>query len=395
MREQMAFVNGTVHTGDAVVDDTVVVVRDGVIAEVGRAFDAARFEGEVVDLGGRHLAPGFVDLQVNGGAGLLFNDSPSAATVAAIAEAHARFGTTDLLPTFITGPTEGMRLAATAVLDAVAAGTAGVLGVHFEGPVLNRDYAGVHDRALVRAAPADELLAALTQVAPAVPTLVTLAPEAAPRGFVRELCTRGAVVAAGHTAATPAELTAAIDAGLRAGTHVWNGMPPLTSRSPGPVGTLLRDPRVQCGFIADGHHVDFTTLALSVGAAGPGRSFLVSDAMPPVGSTEASFTLDGATVTVSGGRCLTASGTLAGGALPLIAGIRNCVERMGVALADALRMASCSPARCLGIEARRGRIAPGYPAHLVVVDDRVELAAVMVDGELRHPGPNPGAPGSG
>ncbi|HVM66599.1 MAG TPA: N-acetylglucosamine-6-phosphate deacetylase [Acidimicrobiales bacterium] len=395
MSAAMAFVNGTVHTGDAVVADAAVVVRDGVITEVARTFDAARFPGEIIDLGGRHLAPGFVDLQVNGGGGVLFNDDPSVATVAAIAEAHARFGTTDLLPTFITGPTEGMRLAANAVVDAVAAGTAGVLGVHFEGPVLNPDYAGVHDRALVRAAPADELLATLTSAAPSVPTLVTLAPEAAPAGFVHELCARGAVVAAGHTAAAPAELTAAIDAGLRAGTHVWNGMPPVTSRSPGPVGTLLHDPRVQCGFIADGHHVDFTTLALSVGAAGPWRSFVVSDAMPPVGSADVSFTLGGATVTVDGGRCVTATGTLAGGALPLIAGVRNCVERMGVALPDALRMASLYPARCLGVDARRGRIAPGYPAHLVVVDDSVALAAVVLGGELRRPEPSGRPPGSG
>jgi N-acetylglucosamine-6-phosphate deacetylase len=376
----LAFVNGIVHTGDAVVADAAVVVDGGTVVAVSPA-PAPGFGGEVVDLGGAHIAPGLVDLQVNGGGGVLFNAAPSVDALAAITTAHRRAGTTDMLATFITGPTEGMARAGRAVSDAIAARLPGLLGVHFEGPVLSAERAGAHDRALVRSGPAEELLAAMTVAAP---TMVTLAPEVAPPGFIVALCARGVAVSAGHTAATPDEVRAAVDAGLRAGTHVWNAMPPLMSRAPGVVGALLGDPRVRCGFIADGHHVDFTTLAVSFAATGRGRAFLVSDAMPPVGAEVASFPLGGATVAVADGRCQTADGSLAGGAVPLAAGVRNCVRHAGVPLDEALRMASLYPARCLGVDDRRGRIAPGYPAHLVVLGEDLEPVWVMVGTDLQR-----------
>jgi N-acetylglucosamine-6-phosphate deacetylase len=384
--QRWSLVNGIVHTGTTVFDDRAVVIEEGVIIELSRDFDESRFDGEVVDLEGRHLAPGLIDLQVNGGGGVLFNDSPSPDSVAVIVDAHRRCGTTDLLATFLTGPTSGMQRAGRAVLEARADGLAGLLGIHYEGPVLNPDRAGVHNRALIRSGPVDVLVDALTGICPAAVTLVTLAPEMTAPGFVRALVDRGAIVSAGHTAATPAQIEAAAADGLTAGTHVWNAMLPVGGRHPGPVGALLHAGNIWCGFIADGHHVDFRVLDLSIKATGVERTVLVSDAMPPVGTRADQFVLDDRPITVTGGRCQTAEGALAGAAVPLLDGVRNCVHHLGMPLDDALRIASLNPARCLRIDDRRGRIATGYPAHLIVIDDDIQAAGVFV-GENYEPLP--------
>jgi N-acetylglucosamine-6-phosphate deacetylase len=377
---RLALINATVYTGDEVTDDRAVVIEDGTVTSLPRDLDESAFPGEVIDLSGLSLAPGLIDLQVNGGGDLLFNESPSPETLQAVVAAHLRSGTTDLLATYLTGPDSGLRMAADAIRAAKTNGMPGLLGVHFEGPFLNMERRGVHNPSFIRTRVDDQLLDDLSSAARFATTLVTLAPEIVPPGFIGALAGRGVVVSAGHTEATPDQVRQAVEEGLRAGTHVWNGMPPVRGRQPGPVAALLSDPRVWCGFIADAHHLSPETLALSLAIKGPRRSILVSDAMPPVGGTRQAFTLDGNEISVHLGRCSTADGNLAGGAVPLVDGVRRCVHELGVAVDEALRMATLYPAECLGIEDRRGRIALGYPAHLVILDTDIRPRAVTIEG---------------
>jgi N-acetylglucosamine-6-phosphate deacetylase len=309
------------------------------------------------------LAPGFIDVQVNGGGDVLFNDRPTAEGILAIVAAHRRFGTTGLLPTLISDTPETMRAAAAAVA-AAARLSPGVLGIHFEGPFLAPERAGVHDKAMLRAPTAADrdLLAAPR---PGV-TLATLAPERVPAGFVASLARAGVKVALGHSMASYAETRAAIAAGLTGFTHLFNAMRPMMAREPGPIAAALEEQGAFYGLIVDGVHVAPAMLRLAL--RGAGQAMLVSDAMPPVGGSAAQFTLAGKLVAVEGGRCVTADGTLAGSALDMASAVRNGVRLLGMSLPEALRLATAAPAAFLGLSRRLGHLAPGCRADLVALD---------------------------
>lgn len=325
---------------------------------------------------GAWLAPGFIDVQVNGGGDRLFNDDPSAETVAAIAAAHRRFGTTGLMPTLITDRPEKMPAALAAVRQAMESEPS-VLGIHLEGPFIAPERPGVHDPAAIRL-PSEEDLALLTSLARGV-TLVTLAPERMPEGFVRRLGGAGVRVSLGHSMATYDETRAALGEGVTGFTHLFNAMRPLASREPGPIAAALETPGCWYGLIADGFHVHPAMLGLAL--RGAGRPMLVSDAMPPVGGARRSFTLYGEEIALRDGRCLRADGTLAGAALDMASAVRNAVEMLGASLPDALRMASRNPAEFLGIGGRLGRIAAGYRADLVgVMPEDVRVLRTWVAG---------------
>ncbi|CAM3681413.1 N-acetylglucosamine-6-phosphate deacetylase [Nocardioides marinus] len=369
--------NCDIYTGSEVLSEHSIVLRDGIIESVTDTPPVGA--DEVVDLDRRSVAPGFIDIQVNGGGDVLLNDEPTEAGVHKIAAAHRKFGTTDILPTFITGPLDGMRKAAAAV-DAARKTDPGVLGIHFEGPVISPKKLGVHAPDFVREAD-DAVFAAFTSASSEGKTIVTLAPELAPPGFIRRLKSHGVLVAAGHTNATGDDMKRGFAEGITLGTHVWNAMSPLTSREPGAVGALLADDGAWCDFVADGYHLDFTTLAVSLRSAAP-RGFLVTDAMSPVGGTKGSYRLGDLEVTVVDGRCQTADGTLAGSALDLATAVRNLVQKIGVPKDEALRMASTYPAEFLGLGHERGRIAPGYPAHLAIFDNEIYVSAIYYNGQL-------------
>lgn len=309
---------------------------------------------------GAWLAPGFIDVQVNGGGDRLFNDDPSAETVAAIAAAHRRFGTTGLMPTLITDRPEKMPAALAAIRAAMDAEPA-VLGIHLEGPFISPERPGVHEPSAIRL-PTERDLETLTGLERGV-TLVTLAPERMPEGFVRRLAGAGVRVSLGHSMATYDETRAALGEGLTGFTHLFNAMRPLGAREPGPIAAALENSGCWCGLIADGFHVHPAMLKLALGGAG--RPMLVTDAMPPVGGTKPSFRLYGEEIAVRDGRCLRADGTLAGAALDMAGAVRNAVRMLDVPLPDALRMASRNPAEFLGLGGRLGRIAAGYRADLV------------------------------
>ncbi len=250
---------------------------------------------------GAWLVPGFIDTQVNGGGDVLFNDDPSPRGIAAIAAAHRRFGTTALLPTLLSDTPEKMRAARNAI-EAAAGVDPSVIGLHYEGPFLSPDKAGVHDRGMLRRPePGDfDLLAPLRNGV----TLVTLAPEQVPEGFIAQLAGAGVRVSLGHSMATYAQTRAALSEGLTGFTHLFNAMRPLASREPGPIAAALEEPGAWFGMIVDGEHVAPAMLRLAL--RGAGKAMLVTDAMPPVGGSVSSFRLYGQRITVRGGRCTTA-----------------------------------------------------------------------------------------
>ncbi len=383
-----ALVNATIHTGDAVLEGRALLLDGATIAGVVERA-AVPAGATVQDLGGGILAPGFIDLQVNGGGGALFNDSPDVPTIRRIAQAHRRFGTTGLLPTFITDDAHKRAAAVSAVRAALAEGVPGVLGIHLEGPHIAATRRGVHDARFI--SPPDSADRDLLEGLAGLPALVTLAPETVPPDTIRTLAKAGVRVAAGHSAATWEQAKAGFAVGITGVTHLFNAMSQLGSREPGMVGAALEDDTVWCGVIVDGHHVHDVSVRLAWKAKARGRLFLVTDAMPPVGAPEgAGFRLYGQDIQVADGRCVTADGTLAGSALDMATAVRNCVERVGIPLDEALRMASAYPADFLGIAGERGRIRPGLAADLVHLDDRLAVRATWIGGECANGDGNTG-----
>ena len=268
-----------------------------------------------------------------------------------------------LLPTLISDTAEKMKLALDAVQRAVSDNPS-VLGMHWEGPFLSPEKPGVHDAQMFRLPTARdaELLTSLKNGV----TLITLAPEQVPTGFIAQLVSAGVRVSLGHSMATYAQTRRAMSEGLTGFTHLFNAMRPLTSREPGPIAAALESPDVWFGMIVDGYHVDPAMLRLALrGAAHP---MLVTDAMPPVGGRRSSFMLYDQEITVVAGRCMRQDGTLAGAALDMASAVRNCVKLLQMPLTDALRLASAEPADFLGLGNKLGRIAPGYRADMVAFD---------------------------
>lgn len=327
--------------------------------------------------GGAWLAPGFIDLQVNGGGDVLFNDAPTPQTIRQIAAAHRRFGTTALLPTLISDSPARMK-AAVAAVDELSAVEPGVIGIHLEGPFLSPEKTGVHAPGQIRQPTANDL-DLITAPRRGV-TLVTLAPEQVSPDFIGKLTKAGVHVALGHSMATYEQTREAIAAGLTGFTHLFNAMRGLDSREPGPIAAALESADVWYGLIVDGAHVAPAMLRLAL--RGCGRPILVTDAMPPVGGTHATFTLNGDKISVRDGRCTRQDGRLAGSCLDMASAVRNCVRLLGVSLTDALRFASTHPAEFLGLDTKLGRIAPGLRADLVAIDCKtIEVHHTWVAGE--------------
>ncbi len=373
-----AFVNARVLTREGFRNDVAVLVEDGMIAALASADDPRVRDAETRDLGGAFLLPGFIDCQVNGGGGVLFNDAPTVETIRRIGAAHRRFGTTGFLPTLISDDVGVMRAAIGAVDAAIAQGVPGVLGIHLEGPYLAPDRRGVHDATKFRVPDASdvELISSLRSGR----TVLTIAPECVPIETIRDLARRGVIVCAGHTAATYAQMRAALDAGVRGFTHLFNAMSPLTAREPGVVGAALEDRASWCGVVVDGHHVHPASLRVAHAAKPRGKLMLVSDAMPPVGGDSDTYMLGGVAITCRDGRCETPDGVLAGSALDMASALRNTLRSLDVTLDEAARMASTYPAEFLDISTTHGAIAPGLRADFVELDDGLAVGRIWMAG---------------
>jgi N-acetylglucosamine-6-phosphate deacetylase len=379
---QAVLVNGRVLTPAGVVDGQCVVIEDGKIAAI---LDHAEAPVGATrrDLEGGLLVPGFIDTQVNGGGGVLFNDAPTVETIAAIGAAHRPFGTTGFLPTLISDDLSVVDQAMRATEAAIAAGVPGVLGVHIEGPFLNVKRKGIHDPAKFRVI--DDGALALLSSLKVGKTLVTLAPETTTPDMIRRLTEAGVIVAAGHTNAAYGTMRKALAAGLTGVTHLFNAMSPLTSREPGVVGAALENQTAWCGLIVDGRHVDPAVLRIALRTRPLDRFMLVTDAMPTVGMIDKSFDLQGRQIHVVDGVCVDAHGTLAGSDLDMIGAVRNAMSMLGLPLEDAVAMASASPAAFLGLTHQRGRIAAGQAADLVLLDTALQVQGTWINGAAFGP----------
>jgi N-acetylglucosamine-6-phosphate deacetylase len=386
----IALVNGRVLRDDTLIEGQCVLLEGARIAAIVAPDDPRCRDAQRYDLGGGLLLPGFIDSQVNGGGGVLFNDSPSVEAIRAIGAAHRRFGTTGFLPTLISADLDVVARAIAAVRGAIQAGVPGVLGLHIEGPYLNAARKGVHDPAKLRELDASAL-GLLTSLREGR-TLVTLAPEMTTPDIIEKLVAAGVVVSAGHTNATYAEIEPALRHGLTGFTHLFNAMSQLTGREPGAVGAALSDPGSWCGIIVDGVHTHPAVLRIALKCKPHERFMLVTDAMPSVGTDKGSFDLQGRRITVRGYVCVDEDGTLAGSNIDMASSVRNAMSMLGLPLSEAVRMASQWPAEFLGVAQDLGRIAPGYRANLVLADEQLNVLETWIDGRTSTA---PGSPAPG
>jgi N-acetylglucosamine-6-phosphate deacetylase len=370
------FVGARLFDGERLHDDCALVVEGASILAMTCFADRPR-GGEQVDLGGGILSPGFVDWQINGGGGVLFNANPTVEGIAAIAAAHRRAGVTAFLPTVVTDAPRVLDAALAAAREARQRAP-GALGIHVEGPFIDPRRKGVHPAEFIRPMrepDADALIAAHTGV-----MVVTLAPASVPLDFIARLAKAGIVVSLGHSDASAEEAESVFDAGASAVTHLYNAMSQLSSRAPGVVGAALADPRILCGLIADGEHAHALAYRAALAAKGPRGISLVSDAMPPAAGGPDVFELQGRRMTRVGNKLVAEDGTLAGAAITMRDAIDYLVHGLNVPLANALMMATLTPARLLRVDDRIGRLKEGLRADLVHLTNNLQVAGVWTGG---------------
>ena len=370
------FTGARLFDGERFLDDRALIVEGDVIRGLVELKDRPR-DGEQIDLGGGILAPGFVDWQINGGGGVLFNAEPTVEGIARIAAAHRREGVTGFLPTVVTDAPEVLAAALAAVRIAHVR-VPGTLGIHVEGPFIDPRRKGVHPPEWIRPMREKDAEALIAMRAGAM--VVTLAPASVPLEMIAGLARSGIVVSLGHSDATAEEAEAVFDAGARAVTHLYNAMSQLSSRAPGVVGATLSDPRVICGLIADGEHAHPAAYRAAIAAKGPQGIALISDAMPPAAGGPDVFELQGRRMTRVGMKLVDENGTLAGATITMRDAVRYVALTLGLPLAHALTMATLTPARLLGVDDRIGRLAPGYHADLVHLTDALDVAEVWAKG---------------
>ena len=376
-----ALTNCILHNASKRLEAPAVLIEGRHIADIVEAPDIPS-DVPRHDLEGGHLAPGFIDIQVNGGDGVMFNTAPTAETIVRMARAHRRFGTVGFLPTLITDDRAHIIQAIDTVCGALSAKTPGLLGIHLEGPLINPERKGMHDPGRIRALD-PEIITRLGAVPGA--RVVTLAPECAPPGLIAELTAAGISVSAGHTQATAEQIAAAQQDGLLGITHLFNAMSQFSGRAPGTVGAALANNDLWCGIIADGVHVHETSI-LAAWRAKQDKLLLVTDAMAPVGTDMATFDYGGELVSVRNGSCFLTDGRLAGSTLDMASAVRNCVHNVSIPLEAALRMASTNPAEFLGLGKSLGKIAAGYDANLVWLDGDLMVKATSVHGQYEYHG---------
>ncbi len=375
-----AIVNGCIFDGESVHEHKAVLIEGEHIVAVVDPEQVPADIGASYDLEGGTLIPGFIDLQVNGGGGVLFTAAPTVDSLRTIGAAHRQYGTTGFLPTLITTRFDVMREAVSAVAEAIAIGTPGVLGLHLEGPFLSPERKGVHDAG--KFCQLDQTGFDILTSLQVGSTVVTLAPELTSPRMISRLVEEGVIVCGGHSGATYAQTRDALAQGLSGFTHLYNAMTPLQSREPGMVGAALADDDSWFGIIADGHHIHPAAFSVAVAAKKRGGALLVTDAMPTVGSPDTSFILDGKTIVASEGRVTNAEGTLAGSDLTMLSAVNNAAEFARLDWFEAVRMASLYPARALGLERELGAIRPGFRASLLALDSAHRIRARWINGAM-------------
>lgn len=376
-----ALTHCTLYTGNRELQNHALVIEGDTILDIvpeGRLGpDLERVDGQ-----GYAAAPGFIDLQLNGCGGVMFNDAITAATLDTMHRTNLKSGTTSFLPTLITAPDHDMAAAMELVQAYRRSRGRSVLGLHLEGPYLNLQRKGIHNGDYVRSAD-KAMIDRVVAAGPEVVRLLTLAPEQVPHKEIRRLAKAGILVSAGHTNATFEEALAGFAAGVGMVTHLFNAMSPWQGRQPGMVGAVFSQPGVYAGIIADGHHVHFGSVSLAQKIK-QDKLVLVTDATPPAGTEMESFVIGGQEVFYRDGKCVSADGTLGGSALTMIDAVANCVRHVGVTLAEALRMATLYPARAMGEDHHLGLLSPGYVANVTLFDPHTFKVQGMIDQGVVH-----------
>ena len=380
MTRVRALVSPRIFDGESWHTQAAIVIEKGVVRDIV-PLNSLTASMQVEEVSDGFLAPGFVDLQVNGGGGVLLNNDPSVDGIRAICATHARFGTTTLLPTLITDTPAARGRVIAAGIEAGRQRVPGFAGLHLEGPHLSSTRKGAHDASLIRPME-DEDLAALIAARKGLPALVTtVAPESVTPEQVRALVDAGVKVSIGHSDAGIERVMELVQAGADMITHLFNAMSQMTGRAPGMVGAALSCGELNVGLIADGFHVHPTSMALAVRAkVGPGRVFLISDAMSSVGTDVTELVLNGRKVKREHGKLTLEDGTLAGADLDMATAVRVIHEQSDVDLGEALRMAALYPAQSMGWT-KNGRIGSGYRADIVWLSDALEPNGCWIAGE--------------
>mgnify|MGYP003634672560 CR=1 FL=1 len=359
--------------GKTIKKDQMITVENGTIHSI----ESAQFQGDALKLSGL-VAPGFVDVQVNGGGGVLFNNQPNLDTLITMSRAHQQFGSTAILPTLITDDFETMQLAANAVASAIAQNVKGIIGIHFEGPHLSQPKKGIHPSQHIRQISPEEM--ALFKRTDLGLVCVTLAPENVSVELIEELVQANVKICLGHSNASAEQTFSALKAGAHGFTHLFNAMSPLQGREAGMVGAALLDASSYCGLIVDHEHVDMTSCQLAIKCKTPERIMLVTDGMSHVGSDQIELQFAGMQINRQGNRLTIEGGRLAGSALDMASAVRNCVQDLQCSTEDAIKMASSTPATFLDLQ-QKGYLASGFAADWVVLTDQYYVNATYIAGE--------------
>ncbi len=336
-------------------------------------------EAKLLKFDGGTISAGFIDIQVNGGGGILLNNQPSVEGIKTIMAGHRKFGTTAMLPTLMSDRFEVMQQAVKAVSQAIEQNVAGIIGLHLEGPFFSMNRRGVHQAQMIREP--DEAAFNLYKSFKAGVLMVTLAPEHAPKNYIKRLRNENILVYAGHSDGSYEQMQAALKEGLSGFTHLHNAMTPITAREPGVVGAALEDEDSFVGLILDDIHVAAATAKITINAKKQGKVCIITDAMSSVGTEDNSFELYGETILVKNGKCQNSEGSLAGSALDMAGAVRHCHNSLGFPLAEALRMASIYPATALGLEKQMGLVVEGYQADLVHLNTDLMVTQTAIRGQ--------------
>lgn len=374
-----ALINGKIFTGEKWLTNSAVIIDGEKIVAVCSDKELPANVNQKIDLHGNRLIPGLIDTQVNGGGGVLFNDAPNVETLRVMGEAHRKYGTTGFYPTLISDDLSVVKKSIEAVAQALEEKVPGVLGIHLEGPFLNPERKGVHDASKFKVI--DEAAFELLTSLKVGKTLITIAPELTTPEMIGRLAKAGVVIAAGHSAANYEQTKTALAAGITSFTHLFNAMQPLTSREPGMVGAALENDNAWVGVIVDGYHVHPASLKVAHQAKAKGKMVLVTDAMPSVGAANKDFMLGGELIRCENGKLSTATGTLAGSDLDMLAAVKNTVEMVGIDVDEAIRMASTYPAAMMGEENSLGSIKSGYIASMILIDEKYQLVRSWINGK--------------
>ena len=379
----MIIKNAKIFDGEKFTDKDAVIIKDKKIKKVTNASELSEEElknHEVVDINGMILSPGFLDLQINGCGGVLFNDDISRKALEIMNETNKRFGCTSFLPTLITSPDEKIEKALDLMKEMQDKEEIGVLGLHIEGPYISVEKKGIHRPEYIRIL-SDEMIQKIADAGPEVTKIITIAPEKAKVEHLKTLKNAGLNIAVGHTNATYEECMEKKEY-FNCATHLYNAMSPLESRNPGVIGFLFNNDTTNCGIIIDGFHMEYPSAEIAKKILKE-RLYLVTDAVSPAGTDNMTeFMFEGNRVLYENGRCYSPLGTLGGSALVMIDGVKNLVQHVHVSQEEALRMATSYPAKAISVNDRYGYIKEGYIADLTYFDDNYKVKGTVAKGNL-------------